>query len=564
VSSSFADLGVPHSLVDALERADITEPSPIQAAVLPDALEGKDVCGKAPTGSGKTLAFGLAIAVRAQDGESHRPRALVLTPTRELAVQVRNVLGSLLTRSQGSVAIHGGVGYKPQLDAIRRGVDTLIATPGRLQDLLDSRQVSLDGVEQVVIDEADRMADMGFLPAVRQILDLMNHRYQLMLFSATLDGDIDKLVKQYAHDPVIHDVVGLGEEGDVEHERWAIDPSQRFPMVLQLVEGVERAVVFCRSKHGTDRLAEQLERAGVRVASLHGDHAQKKRQKAIDSFTRGHIDVLVATDVAARGIHVDAVDLVVHADVPADAKDYKHRSGRTGRAGMVGRVVMLVPPNRRKMAERIVGEADVDAPIVTPPRPGDRPRQRDDGRDERRDDRDDDPRSTRNERDRDSSRDERPAKEPKGPRSKWGARALTVRLLGDDPRGHGGTPAADDGIAEPLSTAAAPSPEIANQAVDHDSDTATAREAGASAAITAHDVDVVDVLHGGGNGADTELAEAVPAADETVSDAPARRAAKPRTKKPAVESPTTDHDDHSDGTEADHDDGELPEGADIA
>jgi superfamily II DNA/RNA helicase len=346
---AFADLGVPPVLAAALEKGGITTAFPIQAATLPDSLAGRDVCGKAPTGSGKTLAFGLAILSRlpsvtpGRRGRRH-PSALVLVPTRELAGQIEDVISPLARVIGAQVAsIYGGVGYGKQLDALRRGVDVLVACPGRLTDLVDRRAVDLSHVSVLVVDEADRMADMGFLPAVRRLIQQTSTSRQTLLFSATLDGPVDKLIRDFQHDPARHEVKVADEDRhDVSHHFWRVDMHDRVAVTTEAVTARGPAMVFCRTKHGADRLSDRLARTGLASAAIHGNRSQVQRERALADFRAGRLDVLVATDIAARGIHVDAVPLVVHFDPPADATDYVHRSGRTGRAGASGTVVSLV------------------------------------------------------------------------------------------------------------------------------------------------------------------------------------------------------------------------------
>ncbi len=346
----FSDLGVPQPLSAALERVGITIPFPIQVATLPDCLTGRDVCGKAPTGSGKTLAFGLAIMTRLaiKPGAGRRgsgcPSALVLVPTRELAAQIEEAIAPLAATVGARVAsIYGGVGYAKQLSALRRGVDVLIACPGRLTDLMERGSVDLSDVHLVVLDEADRMADMGFLPAVRRLLDRTSESRQTLLFSATLEGPVDKLIRDYQHDPVRHDVEPTdADRGDVSHHFWRVEAHDRVAVTAQAVNARGPAVVFCRTKRGADRLSERLARSGLASAAIHGNRSQIQRERALAAFRAGRLDVLVATDVAARGIHVDGVPLVVHFDPATDDTDYVHRSGRTGRAGADGTVVSLI------------------------------------------------------------------------------------------------------------------------------------------------------------------------------------------------------------------------------
>ena len=319
---SFASLGVPTDIVAALDRKSISEPFPIQSMTIPDALAGRDVCGKAPTGSGKTLAFGIGAVARltGKPARPKHPRVLVLTPTRELAAQVASELQVLATpRNLRVDSFYGGVGYGPQLKALSRGVDVAVACPGRLGDLIERGSIRLDAVEIVVIDEADRMADMGFLPDVKRLLDLTPSDRQTLLFSATLDGDIDVLVRRYQHDPARHELeVDEDDSNAAVHLFWKVASGDRVDRTAEVVAAAGPTIVFSRTKHGTDRIARQLEQRGVRAAAIHGDRSQKQREKALDLFTRGSVDALVATDVAARGIHVDGVNAVVHFDPPAE------------------------------------------------------------------------------------------------------------------------------------------------------------------------------------------------------------------------------------------------------
>jgi superfamily II DNA/RNA helicase len=364
---SFASLGVPTDIVAALDRKSITEPFPIQSMTIPDALAGRDVCGKAPTGSGKTLAFGIGAVARlaGKPSRPRHPRVLVLAPTRELAAQVAAELQMLATpRNLRVDAFYGGVGYGPQLKALSRGVDVVVACPGRLGDLIERGSIRLDAVEIVVIDEADRMADMGFLPDVKRLLDLTPSTRQTLLFSATLDGDIDVLVRRYQHDPARHELEV--DEDDINaavHLFWKVASGDRIDRTADVVATAGPTIVFSRTKHGTDRIARQLEQRGVRAAAIHGDRSQKQREKALDLFVRGAVDALVATDVAARGIHVDGVNAVVHFDPPADAKDYVHRSGRTARAGATGVVVSFVTPDKAAAVKRL--QRDLGVPMGT-------------------------------------------------------------------------------------------------------------------------------------------------------------------------------------------------------
>ena len=371
MTTTFADLGVAHDLATRLTARGIDEPFPIQVATLPPALAGRDVCGKAPTGSGKTLAFGIPLVTRIAKARPRRPRGLVLAPTRELAGQIEKELTPLATvRSRSVAAFYGGVGFGPQLNALRRGVDIVVATPGRLADLVARGDVRLDEVDVVVIDEADRMADMGVLPEVRRLLDQVRPDRQTLLFSATLDGDVDVLVKRYQHDPVRHEVQATEEALDLtQHAFWAAPREERTALTVRAIEHFGSAIVFCRTKRGADRLTKQLGTHGVTAAAFHGDRTQQQREKALAAFTKRRVQALVATDVAARGIHVDEVGVVVHHDLPADHKDYVHRSGRTGRAGASGAVVALVLPEQGSDAKRLQRRLGMVAGTEAPPPP---------------------------------------------------------------------------------------------------------------------------------------------------------------------------------------------------
>jgi superfamily II DNA/RNA helicase len=347
---SFADLGVPADLVKRLVSMDRPTPFAVQTLTLRDSLAGRDLCAKAPTGSGKTLAFALPLVMRTPRAQSKRPRALVLVPTRELASQVRDTVAPLAEVTGRRVAtVYGGTNINRDQSNLRRGVDILIATPGRLADLVDRRDVDLSEVALVVLDEADRMADMGFLPEVTRLLDRTAEDRQTLLFSATLDGDVDVLIRRYQHDPVRHTVAEIpSADGDVRHLFWSADRDARRRLTGDIVRRVEPAIVFTRTKHGADRLAKQLRQDGIEAAAIHGNRTQSQRERALASFRAGEVTTLVATDVAARGIHVDKVAVVVHYDMPTTDKDYQHRSGRTGRAGETGLVVAFVDESQHK------------------------------------------------------------------------------------------------------------------------------------------------------------------------------------------------------------------------
>ena len=363
---TFDRFELPSPLVKVLERRGISMPLPIQEAVLPDALAGRDVCGKAPTGSGKTLAFALPLAAKLERGRPGRPRGLVLAPTRELASQIAAELTSLArTRGLRVHAFYGGVGFGDQLRALRRGVDVAVACPGRLTDLVRSKHVDLGDADMVVVDEADRMADMGFLPDVRRLLDATSPQRQTLLFSATLDGAVDVLVRHYQRNPVRHEVESdESEVARMVHRVHHVSPADRPARCAEIVGSEGTSVVFVRTRHGADRLALQLERQGVSAAAIHGDRSQAQRDRALAAFRSGKVRALVATDVAARGIHVNAVDCVVHYDPPSDPKDYVHRSGRTARAGASGTVVTLVTPEQRRAVQALWQSLDISPQLV--------------------------------------------------------------------------------------------------------------------------------------------------------------------------------------------------------
>jgi superfamily II DNA/RNA helicase len=343
MSETFAHLGLPPELVSRLTAHGIAEPFSIQAATLPDTLAGRDVCGAAPAGSGKTIAFGLTLAMRVRPGKPRRPRALVLVPTRELASQVHDELSWLIADdARRVVAVYGGIGYGAQRQALRRGAAVVVACPGRLEDLVAQGDVDLRDVDLVVLDEADRMCDMGFLPAVRRLLDQTSSERQTLLFSATLDVEVARIVRDYQRHPQRHNVNVEPEAHAVTHLFWKADRSKKVQLTAELVGHHGSAIVFCRTRHGTDRVARQLAAAGVQAVAIHGSRSQPQRERALAAFAAGRATALVATDVAARGIHVDNVGCVVHFDLAGDANDYVHRSGRTGRAGAAGTVVSLV------------------------------------------------------------------------------------------------------------------------------------------------------------------------------------------------------------------------------
>lgn len=364
---SFAELGISAPMVAVLAERGITTPSEIQARTLPDALAGRDVLGRAQTGSGKTLAFGLALLTRLRADERPRsacsPRGLVLVPTRELAQQVAAELEPLARVVRLRVAtVFGGAPIGRQIENLRRGVDVVVATPGRLLDLMDRKVACLDRVSVAVIDEADQMADLGFLPAVRKILDATPTDRQCLMFSATLDSGVDGLAQRYLSTPAAHAVASAtAAVTSMLHRVFLLDHGDKVDVAAEIAARPERTLFFVRTKHGADRLARQLVRRGVGAAAIHGNLNQNQRIRALDSFASGRVRALVATDVAARGLHIDDLDLVVHFDPPSDHKHYLHRSGRTARAGASGTVISLVEAHQARDVARIHAAAAVQA-----------------------------------------------------------------------------------------------------------------------------------------------------------------------------------------------------------
>ncbi len=357
MSPTFAELGVPTHLAERLKARGITDAFDIQAAAIPDALQGRDVVGQARTGSGKTLAFGLPLLARLTRARAGAPTALVITPTRELAAQVTKELAGLSDDGGKRVlSVYGGTSYQVARTAFRRGVDVVVACPGRLEDLIEQGTVNLASVTTVVVDEADRMADMGFLPAVRRLISQTDPERHVMLFSATLGDDVRRLISEFTHDAVVHDVVGEQEPSDIDHFFWRVDRENRLEHLLEIADSHDRAIVFTRTKHAADRLARQLDERGVSAVALHGDRSQAQRDRALRSVREGRTRILVATDVAARGIHIDDLPAVVHYDLPQASADYVHRSGRTGRAGASGVVISLVTSDRMGLMKQIQRE----------------------------------------------------------------------------------------------------------------------------------------------------------------------------------------------------------------
>jgi len=374
--TTFADLGVPEALTEVLAGAGVTRPFPIQIATLPDALAGRDVLGRGRTGSGKTYAFALALltrlARRPLRRRPGRPRALILVPTRELAAQVDAAMAPLAdVLSLRTLTVFGGVGSRPQVEGLRAGVDVLVACPGRLADLIRGGHADLGAVEITVLDEADHMADLGFLPVVRRLLDQTPRGGQRLLFSATLDAGVDVLVRNYLSAPVVHSVDStLSPVAKMTHHVLHIHADDRLPVLVDLAAAPGRTVVFTRTKHGAKALTRKLVAAGVAAVELHGNLAQAARTRNLAAFSGGTASTLVATDIAARGIHVDDIALVIHADPPVEYKSYLHRSGRTARAGAAGTVITLMTDAQKAEVRELTRKAGIAA-ATTRLRPGD-------------------------------------------------------------------------------------------------------------------------------------------------------------------------------------------------
>ncbi len=365
--SSWRDLGVDTAIVDALEEREITSPFPVQTLTIPDALAGLDVCGKAKTGSGKTLAFGIPMIQNLHKNKSkNKLRGLILVPTRELATQVREELEPLAGSKEMKItAIYGGANIDEQIKTLKKGIDIVAATPGRMIDLLERQEINVQGLEIVVVDEADRMADMGFLPQVEWILRKVERKHQTLLFSATLDGAVNSLIQRYQTKPTMHEVEA--EEITVEemtHRFIHVHQRDKVKVAAAISRSVSRTLMFSNTKAGCDRLVKKLLDEGIRAQAIHGDLRQNIREKALDRFAQGKLPVLVATDVAARGIHVDDVEVVIHYDPPSDHKTYLHRSGRTARAGTKGLVVTLSLWDEELIVKRLQKRVGLDIALV--------------------------------------------------------------------------------------------------------------------------------------------------------------------------------------------------------
>ena len=363
----WADLGVDHNIIQSLSERGINEPFPIQELTIPDALKLSDVCGKAKTGSGKTLAFGIpTIQNLAQSDIRTIPRGLILVPTRELATQVKEELDPLcISKSLTVAAIYGGANIDEQIKNIKDGVDIVVATPGRMIDLLEREEIGLQSLEVVVLDEADRMADMGFLPQVEWILRRVQRKHQTLLFSATLDGVVNTLIQRYQDQPIMHEVET--KEITVEemtHRFLHVHERDKVKVAAAIARPVSRTLIFSNTKAGCDRLVKKLLTEGIRAQAIHGDLRQNIREKALARFAAGKLPVLVATDVAARGIHVDGVEVVIHYDPPSDHKTYLHRSGRTARAGTDGLVVTLSLWDEELIVKRLQKRVGLDMELV--------------------------------------------------------------------------------------------------------------------------------------------------------------------------------------------------------
>ncbi|HEX2701096.1 MAG TPA: DEAD/DEAH box helicase [Acidimicrobiales bacterium] len=375
-ASTFAELGVDPSLVAVLARSGIDIPFPIQSATIRDSLAGRDVLGRGRTGSGKTVAFAvpivMALKASGRRAQPRRPRSLILVPTRELANQVASTIAPLAAAAKLRVAtVFGGVGQHPQVAALRNGVDIVVACPGRLEDLIGQNHCRLDAVEITVLDEADHMADLGFLPGVKRILDATPAGTQRLLFSATLDAGIDVLVRRYLTDPVTHSVDDVNAAPpDMAHHVLEVAADAKVAVVRELASGLGRSLLFTRTKHGAKKLAKYLTQSGVPAVELHGNLSQPVRQRNLAAFSAGTARVLVATDIAARGIHVDEIALVVHVDPPTEHKAYTHRSGRTARAGAAGDVVTVMTRDQAGDVRTLARQAGI-RPTISSVSPGD-------------------------------------------------------------------------------------------------------------------------------------------------------------------------------------------------
>ena len=366
MAATFQELGVPLEFIELLNTKNITMPTPIQAATMQDAMRGSDLCGRAPTGSGKTIAFGIPVITGVAKATAKRPTGLILAPTRELAEQITSELQGLAQVGKRSMlAVYGGTSIRKHKNRLNKGVDILVACPGRLNDLLQQKALTLDEVSFVVIDEADRMADMGFLPEVKKIVRLTKGDRQTILFSATLDGAVSELTRQFQKNPIRHEVGSKTPDiQSMEHFFWKVNRDSRVPAAANLILQRGKTIVFTRTRYGAERAAKNLQQSGIGAVALHGGKTQHQRDRSLRAFSEGEALALVCTDVAARGIHIDNVDCVLHYDPPEDSKAYIHRSGRTARAGATGIVVCFVDKVQHSVVKRLQRDLQLSIPIT--------------------------------------------------------------------------------------------------------------------------------------------------------------------------------------------------------
>jgi superfamily II DNA/RNA helicase len=366
--AGFSDFDISPNLVQALEKQGLTKPFEVQVETIPEAMLGKDICCRAPTGSGKTLAFGLPLLERSKKAKSKHPTSLILTPTRELAEQIRNVLSPLAKSvDRDVISIYGGTPYQPQLRGLKNGVDIVVACPGRLLDLLDRDSLSLEHVDVVVVDEADRMADMGFIKPVRSILDKCSKKCQTVMFSATLDNEVSEIVRRYQKNPV-NIRVGPEDIGieSMRHLFWTMKDHGKVTIAVEVINKCGRSMLFCRTRRGVDKLGKKMYEAGISNSVLHGGLKQGQRDRSMKEFGSGKSIALICTDVAARGIDIEGVNCIIHYDPPENGKAYKHRSGRTARAGSEGLVVSFVQKSQQREYGKIQREAGIDYRFKSP------------------------------------------------------------------------------------------------------------------------------------------------------------------------------------------------------
>jgi len=366
--AGFSDFDISPNLVQALEKQGLTKPFEVQVETIPEAILGKDICCRAPTGSGKTLAFGIPLLERSKKATSRHPTSLILTPTRELAEQIRNVLSPLAKSvDRDVISIYGGTSYQPQLRGLKNGVDVVVACPGRLIDLLDRNSLSLDHVDLVVVDEADRMADMGFIKPVRTILSKCSKKCQTILFSATLDNEVSEIVRLYLKNPVN---IGVGPKDisidSMQHLFWSMKDHGKVTIAVEVISKCGRSMLFCRTRAGVDKLGKKMYESGVSNSTLHGGLSQGQRDRSMKEFSSGKSIALICTDVAARGIDIEGVNCVIHYDPPEDGKAYKHRSGRTARAGSDGLVISFVQKSQQKSYAQIQKQVGINYRFKSP------------------------------------------------------------------------------------------------------------------------------------------------------------------------------------------------------